>query len=240
MKAKGPYNLCVADSPYGIGQDSRKTKGRVLKKDGSLIKKIDKRNGRPIIVKPKKYIGGQYDDKSPDKEVFDHLISISKNQIFWGANHFISKIPYDSSCWIVWDKCNGTADFADCEMAWTSFRTAVRQFRFMWAGYKQGKSISEGHIMQGNNKLWEDRIHPNHKPIALYKWLLSNYAKQGDKILDPFGGSMSSVIACIDMGFDIDVWELDPDYYASAKNRIQNHVQQLPLFGAPPIINFYE
>ena len=85
----------------------------------------------------------------------------------------------------------------------------------------------------------ETRVHPTQKPVALYKWLLKNYAKPGDAILDTHGGSMSIVIACIEMGFDIDIWEKDPDYFAAAKKRIENHVKQLPLFGPVPTINFY-
>ena len=125
----------------------------------------------------------------------------------------------NSSCWIVWNKITGNSDFADCELAWTSFKTAVRMFTFQWAG-----------MLQGDMKNKEQRIHPTQKPVSLYKWLLKNYAKEGDKILDTHGGSMSSAIACHDMKFDLDIIELDIDYYNAGKKRFENHIKQLTLF----------
>ena len=127
-------------------------------------------------------------------------------------------MPFDSSCWVVWDKENGKTDFADCELAWTSFKTAVRIFRFQWQG-----------MLQGNMKDKEIRIHPTQKPVALYKWLLMNYAKQGDKILDTHVGSASSLIACYDMGFDCVGYELDKDYYDMACKRIEKHKAQIRM-----------
>ncbi|MEB3372688.1 hypothetical protein SFC43_01740 [Bacteroides sp. CR5/BHMF/2] len=108
-----------------------------------------------------------------------------------GANHFISRVPIDSHCWIVWDKDNGANDFADCELAWTSFQTAVRKFKYRWNG-----------MLQENMKNKEVRIHPNQKPIALYGWLLNNYAKPGFKIGSPHMGSQSDRIAAYKLGFD--------------------------------------
>ena len=205
------WDLAIVDPPYGIGEDGSKNHTR-----GKLA----------ISKNYKGYDGG--DKESPQKAYFDSLLQVSKNQIIWGANHFISKIPYDSSCWIVWDKDNGETDFADCELAWASFSTTVRRFKWKWQG-----------MLQQDMKNKEQKCHPNQKPIPLYKWLLKNYAKPGDAILDTHGGSMSIVLACIDMGFDIDIWEKDEDYFYAAKKRILNHVQQLPLFGEPPTINFH-
>ena len=147
------------------------------------------------------------------------MIRVSKNQIVWGANHFISKIPYDSSCWIVWDKENGETDFADCELAYTSFVTAVRKIKMKWAG-----------MLQHDMKNKETRIHPTQKPVALYKWLLDNYAKPGDKILDTHLGSGSIAIAAHDYGFDLVGCELDTDYYNAAMKRINLHKLQTKLF----------
>jgi site-specific DNA-methyltransferase (adenine-specific) len=158
-----------------------------------------------------------WDKTSPCKEYFDQLIRVSKNQIIWGGNHFISKIPYDSSCWLVWDKDN-TGDFADCELAWTSFDSAVRKFRFRWNG-----------MIQENMKNKEIRIHPTQKPVQLYKWILTNYAKKGDKILDTHFGSLSIGIACHDLGFDLDAWELDKDYFEAGKKRLETHQLQLSI-----------
>lgn len=126
------FELAIVDPPYGIGESGGKNKSR-----GKLAK-----------AKEYKDYAGK-DLNSLDKYYFDELIRVSKNQIIWGANHFISKIPYDSSCWIVWDKVNEGTDFADCELAWTSFNTAVRKFTFMWNGMLQGKSISEGYWHKG-------------------------------------------------------------------------------------------
>lgn len=121
------FDLAVADPPYGIGENGKKN------------------HSRSNLVKAKNYAPyAGLDEKPPDKEYFDELFRVSRNQIIFGANHFISKMPIDSSCWIVWDKCNGKSDFADCELAWTSFDTAVRKFTFMWNGMLQGRSISEG------------------------------------------------------------------------------------------------
>lgn len=207
------FELAIVDPPYGIGESGGKNKSR-----GKLAKSKDYKD----------YAGK--DLSAPNKCYFDELIRVSKNQIIWGANHFISKIPYDSSCWIVWDKVNERTDFADCELAWTSFDTAVRKFTFMWNGMLQGKSISEGYLAQGNKALHEQRIHPNQKPVALYDWLLSRYAKQGDKILDTHVGSASSLISCHKNGFDYIGFEKDPYYYDLANKRLEEYKSQITLF----------
>jgi len=193
------FELAIVDPPYGINMDGGKIGGG---KCGTA----------------KNYTKKQWDDKPPDKSYFDELIRVSKNQIIWGANHFISRIPYDSSCWIVWDKDN-TGNFADCELAWTSFNTAVRKYRYRWNG-----------MLQENMKNKEIRIHPTQKPVALYKWLLKNYANKGDKILDTHVGSASSIIACIDMGFEYMGFELDKEYYEAAQERMRIHMQQQTIF----------
>lgn len=196
------FELAIVDPPYGIGEDGSKN----ISRGG--------------VAKPKDYKSFAGNDKqAPDKVYFDELKRVSRNQIIWGANHFISRIPYDSSCWIVWDKENGDNDFADCELAWTSFKSAVRRFSFKWAG-----------MLQGDMKNKETRIHPTQKPVALYKWLLTNYAKQGDKILDTHGGSMSIAIACHDLGFDLVLSELDKDYFEAGKKRLENHRAQVSIF----------
>lgn len=144
---------------------------------------------------------------------------MSKNQIIFGANHFISRIPFDSPCWIVWDKENGENDFADCELAWTSFRSSVRIFRFRWQG-----------MIQGDMKNKEVRIHPTQKPVRLYSWILNKFAKSGDIILDTHVGSASSLIACHRAGFQYVGFEIDTHYYDLASNRIDKEMRQVSMF----------
>lgn len=191
------YDLAIVDVNYGIGEDGRNNHTR-----GKLAKAKDYREF------------SRYDDKHPEKQYFDELFRVSKNQIIWGANHFISMMPLNSPCWIVWDKVNGESDFADCELAWTSFNTAVRKFKYRWAGMLQEK--------MGDRK--QERIHPNEKPIDLYKWLLSNYAEPGFKIIDTHGGSGSILIACYALGFEIDWMEFDPGYFKAAEKRFDEYL----------------
>lgn len=195
------FELACVDPPYGIDEDGKTN------------------HTRGKLAKAKNYSGKNWDNSSPDVQYFNELIRVSQNQIIWGANHFISKIPLDSSCWIVWDKVNGDNDFADCELAYTSFTSAVRKFEFTWNG-----------MLQGDMKNKETRIHPTQKPVKLYKWLLTNYAKPGDKILDTHLGSGSSRIAAWDMGFDFFGCELDADYFAASQKRFDNFKLQQKLF----------
>ena len=185
------FELAVVDPPYGIG----------VAKNGLV--------GGEKLAKVKNYGAKDWDFKPPTKEYFLELFRVSKNQVVWGANHFISRLPFDSSCWLVWDKDN-SGNFADCELAFTSFNSAVRKFEFRWNG-----------MLQGDMKNKEQRIHPTQKPVALYKWILSNYAKQGDKILDTHLGSQSSRIAAYEMGFDFYGCELDPEYFEQGNKRFE-------------------
>ena len=188
------YSLAVTDPPYGIGEDGLKN------------------HSRGKIAKPTMYTPKQWDSFAPDKVYFSELKRVSKNQIIFGANHFIENIPDSNSpCWIIWDKENGENDFADCELAWTSFNTAVRRFKFKWQG-----------MLQGDMKNKETRIHPTQKPIALYDWLLSNYAKPGDTILDTHMGSQSSRISAHKAGLDFTGCELDPEYFEQGNERFRN------------------
>lgn len=195
------FELAIVDPPYGIN----------IASNGSV-------GGDHKGIATGRYKPTKWDKEPPPIEYFNELIRVSKNQIIWGANHFISRIPFDSSCWIVWDKDN-SGNFADCELAYTTFNTAVRKFKFRWNG-----------MLQENMKNKEIRIHPTQKPVALYKWLLQNYAKKGDKILDTHVGSASSLIACHDLGFDYIGFELDKDYYNQATKRLERHKSQMNMF----------
>jgi site-specific DNA-methyltransferase (adenine-specific) len=202
-KPDGYYDLAIVDPPYS---SSNILGGYTSGKGGG-------------VSKQKKYHNELWSQKAPNKEYFEELIRVSKNVIIWGANHFIENIPKaNSSCWVVWNKVNGENSFADCELAWTNLDTAVRLFEFKWQG-----------MLQGDMKNKETRIHPTQKPVALYKWLLDKYAKPNDKILDTHGGSMSIAIACHDYGFELDLCELDKEYYDKGVERVKNHVNQLKV-----------
>jgi site-specific DNA-methyltransferase (adenine-specific) len=153
-----------------------------------------------------------WDNKKPESPYFQELFRVSKNQAIFGANYFVDNLK-PSMGWIFWDKRLG-GDFSDGEIIYTSFNRALRMF-----------SLSNFHDLKGGHM----RIHPTQKPVALYKWLLQNYAKQGDKILDTHLGSMSSVIACYDEKFDITGAELDPDYFKAGMERVNKHTSQVRL-----------
>lgn len=202
------FDLAFPDVNYGIGEDGKSNNSR----GGTLA---------PATQFKEK----DWDNDSPPVEYFDELFRVSKNQIIWGANHFIEKIPINSSCWIVWDKLNGTSDFADCELAWTSFPTAVRKLTYRWNGWGQGNLINGKH-----EHLKEKRIHPTQKPTYIFKWLLTNYANPGDKIFDSHMGSQSSRIAAYDKGFDYWGCERDFDYFRDGCKRFEIFKSQLKLF----------
>jgi site-specific DNA-methyltransferase (adenine-specific) len=196
------FDLAIVDPPYGIG---------VMRKEGKAEKRgTQKASRRDYGVK-------EWDNEKPNYKWYSELFRVSKNQIIWGANHLGNMHP--SPCWVVWDKLNGDNGYADCELAWTSFPSAVRRFSFRWAG-----------MLQGNMAEKETRIHPTQKPVALYRWLLHNYAKPGDRILDTHLGSMSIAIACHYAGCHLTGCELDPDYFTSAVKRVKRETAQRDMF----------
>lgn len=203
------FDLAIVDPPYFDGPNNRKFYGRRMSPIGvqRVYKKIDNWN-------------------VPQKKYFEELIRVSKNQIIWGCNYF--DYPFGSGR-IIWDKCNDKTSFSDCEIAYCSMINSVRIFRYMWNGMFQGKSISEGTVQQGNKKLNEKRIHPTQKPIALYEWLLSKYAKSNDIILDTHVGSASSLIACYNMNHNFVGFELDKYYYDLSKQRLEAEMSQMRL-----------
>ena len=204
------FDLAIVDPPYFSGPEKRKYYGRKVS---------------PIGVN--RLYGETSEWQIPNRDYFDELFRVSKNQIIWGVNYF--DYPFGPGR-IVWDKVNGQSSFSDCEIVYCSLHDSTRLFRYMWNGMMQGKSISEGHIQQGNKSLNEIRIHPTQKPVNLYIWLLQNYASDGDKILDTHVGSASSLIACEEMGFNYVGCELDEDIFNSAKQRLENYKSQIKLF----------
>lgn len=205
MKSKPDkfFDLAIVDPPYFDGPNKLGYYGKEISSFGI------KREG----YKAKHW-------KIPDIDYFNELFRVSKNQIIWGVNYF----PYNcfTSGRIVWNKVNGKSSFSDCEIAFCSIINTVRMFTYMWNGMCQGKSLKEGYIQQGNKRKNEKRIHPTQKPIALYAWLLSNYAKQGDKILDTHLGSGSSRIAAYKMGFDFYGTEIDKEYFDAQEKRFKS------------------
>ncbi len=200
------FDLAIVDPPYNA------TFGKTF--DYASGRKAENHNSRLAGISKVKVSGGM--NNVPSVEYLLELQRVSKNQIVWGANHLGNMQP--SPCWIVWDKLNGDNGYADCELAWTSFPSAVRRFTFRWAG-----------MLQGNMSEKEIRIHPTQKPAALYNWLLHNYAKPGDRILDTHGGSFSSAIACHYKGFNLVGCELDPDYFAAGVERVKRETAQQEL-----------
>ena len=187
------FDLSIVDPPYGIGRS----------------KGIGKRKNEKIFTT---YEDKKWDKRPPDKEYFNTLLRVSKNQIIWGANFF--GFPFKKL--IVWDKMIGDNDFSMCEIASHSFTTSTKICRFFCGANRNGKDTT--------------RIHPTQKPIALYRWLLNRYAKQGDKILDTHLGSGSSAIAAYQLGFDFVGCELDKDYFQAMQERVKQAMKQTNLF----------
>jgi site-specific DNA-methyltransferase (adenine-specific) len=178
------FDLAIVDPPYGLNLDG-----------GQLgYSKHEKKN---------------WDSCSPPKEYFNELFRVSKNQIIWGFNHFLDKLP-NTKAVIFWNK-HQNGYFAEGELAWCSIGTV----KYYDRAYQ--KDI-------GN------KIHPTQKPIALYEWLLMNYAEEGNKILDTHLGSGSIAIACHNLGFDLTACELDKDYFEAAMKRLKQHQAQLTMF----------
>jgi len=151
-----------------------------------------------------------WDSEPPTEQYFSELRRISKNQIIFGGNYFT--LP-PSRCFLIWDKTIHGNSYADCEMMWTSFDSVARIYR------KNMVAIT-----------LDGRIHPTQKPVALYKWLLKNYAKPNDKIFDSHVGSGSIRIACHDMGFSFEGCEIDKDYWEAQEERYNTHISQQDLF----------
>ena len=163
-------NLIVTDPPYGIGENNRKNLSR-----GKL-------------TKPRNYGDFEWDKHPIDKKYFYEMFRVSVNQIIFGGNYYTAYLA-NSPCWIVWDKDNGETDFADCELAWTSFNSAVRKFKWRWSGFRQE-----------DMKHKEPRYHPTQKPLPLMKWVIANYSQLETIILDPFMGSGTTLIAAKELG----------------------------------------
>jgi len=187
------FELAIVDPPYGIGMDG----GNVGYQGFNNFEKKD------------------WDKSIPNKNYFDELYRVSKNQIIFGGN-YMTRFLLPSRCWLIWDKGEGFKNrtYAEAEIAWTSFDKNIKIFK-------------HDPLAKGD---YRGKIHPTQKPVALYTWLLNNYAKQGDKILDTHLGSASSVLACEKLNFQYIGFEIDEDYFNAAQERIDNFKSQVSFF----------
>ncbi len=198
------FDLAVVDPPYGIGWDG----DNLMEYNSTPCSDWKTR-------KPKGYKQKEWDESRPNKDYFIQINRVCDNQVIWGGNYFADFLR-PTGGWIVWDKGVVMPTFSDGELAWCSINNSVKFIRLLWAGYRKCEETS--------------RIHPTQKPVKLYEWILANYAKQGQTILDTHGGSMSSVIAALNMGFEITCIEKDEDYFNAAVERIIKSQQQQKLF----------
>jgi site-specific DNA-methyltransferase (adenine-specific) len=198
------FDLAIVDPPYGLGVATKRFENGVNGRVG--------KNPKWKKEVWKDYSRKDWDASPPPPEYFEELRRVSKNQIIWGGNYFV--LPA-SSGWIFWDKKNGESSYSDGELAWTSFHTALRMFSFLWNGFQKGEVTK--------------RIHPSQKPTALYRWILKNYAKAGDLILDTHVGSGSSIVACKELGFDYVGFEIDKEYYEGASKRVARAFRKYEL-----------
>lgn len=195
----GSVDAVVCDPPYGIGESSVKN------------------STRSKMVSVKNYGAYSWDTKL-GKEYIDAILKIGTHQIIFGGNYYADWLPASSS-WIVWDKLN-SGDFADCELAWTSHKRAVRKFAYMWNGcFKQHP---------------EERFHPTQKPLSLLHWVISNYTQPGDTVFDPFMGSGTTGVACMQLGRNFLGCEIDERYFKIAQCRISQAAAQIILPFADP------
>ena len=204
------FDLAIVDPPYGIDAD---------KKQNAAAEARKKANGKSKAGRGwKEYKKTEWDNEIPKEAYFKELFRVSKKQIIWGGNYF----PYIwefSNSFILWNKMQREFSLADGELAWYSEKNkAMRTFDF-----------SRGGALADNNKNG-GRLHPTQKPVKLYEWLLMNYAKEGNKILDTHLGSGSIAIACHNLGYHLTACELDKDYYEAAMKRIEQHKAQLTIF----------
>ena len=208
--ADNHFSLAIVDPPYGINAD--------IKNNG----KNSDRHEKTSLAKINTYKKTNWDNETPNEDYFNELKRVSKKQIVWGANFFglVGGMLY-------WHKGVTMPTYSTGELAYLSWLQKIDFVNITWHG-----------MLQQNMKNKEERIHPTQKPIQLYEWLLKNYAKPGDKILDTHAGSMSSVIACLDMGFEITAFEIDKDYFEAGKKRVLNYLSQENLFREKPEIKF--
>ena len=190
------FDLAIVDPPYGLGIDGQKL---------SINNKNPKHNRKEHTKK-------NWDNNIPNKEYFDELFRVSKNQIIWGGNYMVEHLKA-SKGWIVWYKGQEGLTMSDCELAYSSFEKPTRVVK-----------INRVELLK------DGTIHPTQKPKKLYEWILHNYSEKGQKILDTHLGSGSIAIACHYFGVDLVGIEIDKEYYDKAKHRVDELTKQTTMF----------
>lgn len=187
------YGLAIVDPPYGIGKTWSKSRNDRFYKQGNLH--------------------SYKNEKAPQKEYFNELVRVSKNQIIWGGNYFTKHLR-PTNAWVVWNKKGPIKKtfMSEAELAWTSFSKILKTVELDWNGCQKCEKV--------------DKTHPHQKPVLLYEWLILNYAKNSDKILDTHGGSFSAAIASYNLGFDLDIIEIEEKYFQIGTERVLTHVKK--------------
>lgn len=193
LPALSPVCALVTDPPYGIGEAAGKNASR-----GNLAVAVD-------------YGVASWDDQTVSRALLDSAIGKAKHAIIFGGNYY--QLP-PSSCWLVWDKENGANDFADCELAWTNLKKAVRRVRYMWNGMLRANDEPRGE-------------HPTQKPLQVMEWAIQQLPDDVETILDPFMGSGTTGVAAVALGLKFIGIERERKYFDAACRRIRNHQQRL-------------
>ena len=202
------FDLAVVDPPYFSGPERRAYYGSSVSTQHVARKQYPVTKAWQV----------------PGTDYFRELERVSKRYIVWGCNYFDYRFAPGR---IVWDKCNGSSTFSDCEIAATNIHDSVRLYRYMWNGMMQGKSVDEGHVMRGNKATNDVRIHPTQKPIDLYRWIFRTYAAEGWRILDTHVGSGTSRRAAWEMGLEFVGFEIEKVYFDLQEAHFQEHSAQL-------------
>ena len=191
------FDLILTDPPYGIGENGKHN------------------SSRGKLAAAQEYNLNDWDKERLERCYFDEMLRVSKNQIIFGGNYYIDYLN-PTSCFIVWDKLNGDTDFADCELAWTSFDTATRLFKYRWSG-----------MLQGNMKRKEERVHLTQKPVPLFEWILKKYVEVGDTICDPFCGSGTILEACLNRNLECLAIDKSDEWVDHYKKRLHQNEHKL-------------
>lgn len=205
----GPVDAVVTDPPYGIGEAAGKAKTRT----SGLTAKIHNAD-----MYRRDYGDDAWDDEPIPQATLDAVLGAAQWQIIFGGNYY--DLP-PTSCWLVWDKLNGETDFADCELAWTNLKKAVRRLCYRWNGCMR----EERHI---------PRVHPTQKPLGVMKWCLGHLPAGTGVVMDPFMGSGTTGVACVLKGHRFVGIERERKYFDLSVSRIQEQLNSAPLFEPPP------